>query len=279
MTDDTPFHNIDTNAPPLVSIYDSLPFDPTPSEKSSEAIFTPTQVRIANFSEDRFPDLIRSLRRYYGVILEPYSGLPESEAKFHDPEIVPREQLDLKTLRMIQPLAGADEGTGSWVRITFRDREAAERAVAGSERGELVVGGRTITTNFWKEDPVNDIPLPFPVTQMDIDTPVPVPRKSNNNNQAPPSPRLIRKTPSGFDAEVNGNGEGGNVYSEHMPGAKVIVPKQVEFAKADGWFSGWTNSLVSTPKVVVGSQGGGDGWGVANAYRYVMDDLVGMKRL
>lgn len=262
-----------------MSIYDSLPFDPTPSEKSSEAIFTPTQVRIANFSEDRFPDLIRSLRRYYGVILEPYSGLPESEAKFHDPEIVPREQLDLKTLRMIQPLAGADEGTGSWVRITFRDREAAERAVAGSERGELVVGGRTIMTNFWKEDPVNDIPLPFPVTQMDIDTPAPVPRKSNNNNQAPPSPRLIRKIPSGFDAEVNGNGEGGNVYSEHMPGAKVIVPKQVEFAKADGWFSGWTNSLVSTPKVVVGSQGGGDGWGVANAYRYVMDDLVGMKRL
>lgn len=231
-------------------------------------------MRIANFSEDRFPDLIRSLRRYYGVILEPYSGLPESEAKFHDPEIVPREQLDLKTLRMIQPLAGADGGPGSWVRITFRDREAAERAVAGSERGELLIGGRTIMISLWKEEPINDIPLPFSVTQMDIDTPAPAPRR--NSNAAPPSPRLLRKTPSGFESE---GGSEGNVYSEHMPGAKVIVPKQVEFAKADGWFSGWTNSLVSAPKAVVGGQGGGDGWGVANAYRYVMDDLVGMKRL
>lgn len=277
MTDDAPLYSADTNAPPLVSIYDSLPFDPAPSEKPSEAAFIPTQVRVANFSEDRFPELVRSLRRYYGVILEPYSGLPEAESKFHDAEIVPREQLDLKTLRMIQPLAGADGGPGSWVRITFRDREAAERAVAGSDRGELVIGGRTILITLWKEDPINDAPLPFSVTQMDIDIPA-SPRKNNNSNPTPP-PRMVRKTPSGFEDSAVANVEGGNVYSEHMPGAKVIVPKQVEFAKADGWFSGWTNSLVSAPKTVVGGQGGGDGWGVVNAYRYVMDDLVGMKRL
>ncbi|KAH0613953.1 uncharacterized protein H6S33_005839 [Morchella sextelata] len=288
-SDEAPLHSTDTNAPPLLSIYDTLTYDSAPSEKPSECTFTPTQVRVANFAEGRFPELIRCLRRYYGVILEPYSGLPPTENKFHDPEIVPREQLDLKTLKMIQPLAGAEGGPGNWVRITFRDREAAERAIAGSDRGELIIGGRTIIITPWKDEAASDVPLPFTATQMDIDMP-PAPPLRRNSIPTPPSPRLVRKTPSGGMEEFgsgSSNGGDGVLYSEFMPGARLIVPKPVEFAKADGWLSGLVNSLVSAPRNVVGNSGsggaagggGGNGWGVVSAYRYIMDDLVGMKRL
>ncbi|CAZ80563.1 unnamed protein product [Tuber melanosporum] len=280
MTDDQPLHAADTNAPPLLSIYDSMPFDPTPLElKPADATFTPTQVRVANFSEDRFPDLIRSLRRYYGVILEPYSGLPANESKFHDPDIVPREQLDAKTLRKTQPLAGADGGPGHWVRITFGEREAAERAVAGSAKGELVIGGRTIIITLWTEDPIIDNPLPNTSSQMDIDPPPTPLRRSSSQSLA--SPRSLRRLPTGFEESAPGGGEGGNVYSEHMPGAKIIVPKPVEFAKNEGWFSGLAGSLVSGPKAVVagGQRGQGGGWSLPSVYGYVMDDLVGLKRL
>ncbi|KAL7266743.1 hypothetical protein RUND412_010695 [Rhizina undulata] len=307
-TEENSLHAADNNLPPLASIYDSLPFDPTPVEtKPSETTFTPTQVRVANYSEDRFPDLIRALRRYYGVILETYSGLPENESKFHDPEIIPHEQLDLKTLRMTQPLTLSEGGPGNWVRITFKDRESAERAVSGSEKGELVIGGRTIIISYWNAEPIVDIPL-FPSsslsTVMDID--VERPSTPKRTSTAPPmgmTPTPIRRVASAYDdntvfpttsdsfpAEVsatvsstNAGTAGSLLYSEHMPGAKLIAPRQVEFAKKEGWFSGWTNSL-SAPKVVVGrgTQSGAqsdEGWGLGGLYRYVMDDLIGMKRL
>lgn len=278
VTDDTAFQTTDTNAPPLLSIYDSLPFDTPPTESQpADAAFTPTQVRIANYSEDRFPDLIRSLRRYYGPILEPYSGLPASESKFHDPEVMPREKLDAKMLRMTQPLAGADGGPGHWVRITFAYREAAERAVAGSAKKELVIGGRTIMVTLWTEDPISDNPLPFSSSQMDIDPPL-----ASRRGSTMQSPGTPRRLPSGLEEAVASGGEGGNVYSEYMPGAKIIVPKPVEFAKNEGWFSSLAGSLVAGPKAAVTSgqgSGEGGGWGIADLYRYFMDDLIGMKRL
>jgi len=262
------------NAPPLASIYDSCRAMPAPAETNLpvEPTMTPTQVRVANFSEDRFPDLIRSLRRYYGSILEPYSGLPESESKFSDPEIIPRDQLDLATAKMVQPMSGRDGGPGPWVRITFRDREAAERALEGSSRGELVVGGRTVVISLWEQNPIVQPELPF---SMEVEpTPVPSSRTLRRVSSSGSSGR-----PSLFEETL----EPGAQLSQHMPGAKLLVPKQVEFAKKEGWLAGWATALIGaggTRSALRSSEQAG-GWGttLGRIYRYIMDEVVGFKYL
>lgn len=258
------FASNEENAPPLASIYDShvTPAPPAPVEPT-ETPMTPTAVRVANFSEDRFPDLIRALRRYYGPILEPYSGLPLSESRYRDPEIIPRDQLDHKTAKMVQPMSGSEGGPGPWVRITFRDREAAERAVEGSSRGELSVGGRRIVVTYWEADPVKEV-LPF---AMEVDAPA-MPVK-----QTPRRMSVVRPPPEELPQDA--------VLSTHLPGARLLVPKQVEFAKKDGWLGGW---FAGVPSVMVASSkpaAQSDSWlgSVGRGYRYVMDELVGFKYL
>lgn len=268
------------NAPPLTSIYDTWapPPSTTETKPASEAAWTPTQVKVAGFSEDRFPELIRALRRYYGVILEPYSGLPESESKFFDPEIVPREKLDLATARMVQPMSGREGGPGPWVRITFARREDAERAIEGSQRGELVIGGRTIIITRWQEEPVQPAtPSELPFT-MDIEPTTPTPallrRLSSASQRRPTATSLYEEPPAS-------NGE---PQSEHVPGAKLVVPKQVEFAKKEGWLGGWANALIgsgskSAPGSATKLQEQGWGLSIGGTYRYVMDEVVGLKHL
>ncbi|KAI5778669.1 hypothetical protein EDC01DRAFT_672977 [Geopyxis carbonaria] len=263
-------HDASANNPPTNSIYDDLRSDPIPTEsKPLEPTMTPTQVRVANFSEERFSDLIRSLRRYYGPILESYSGLPESESKFPDPEIIPREKLDSNIARMIQPLTGSDGGPGPWVRITFRDREAAERAVAGAAKNELVIGGRIIYITFWDLDPiVPDQGLPFQM--MDIDAPGPGTsghhRRRSRTGMDAPIPVPVT------DPAANG------LFSEHMPGAKLAVPQQVVFEKQEGWFNSATNALIGSanrPSVLPAGQSGG----ISGVYNYIMNDVIGFKYL
>lgn len=256
----------------------SAPAQETTFNKPAD--MTPTQVRVANFSEDRFPDLIRALRRYYGPILEPYSGLPESESKFSDPEIVPRSQLDSATAKMVQPMSGSEGGPGPWVRITFRDREAAYKAVDDASRGELNVGGRTVIIGMWEKEGA-DAGLPF---MMDIDTAPAGGRRMSRSGSF--SGLASRRTGSIsiFDeqapATTNANGE---QLSEHMSGFRVVVPKQVEFSKKDGWISGWTNLLLAKGTASAASRGnqGDNGWGssLCRAYRYIMDEVVGFKYL
>lgn len=269
--------NPENNLPPLASIYDDLSFPASPPTSDLPAAppsytLTPTAVRVANFSEDRFPDLIRALRQFYGVILEAYSGLPESESKFPDPEIYPRDKLDAKVLAAVQPCAGADGGPGPWVRVTFAEREAAERAVAGAERAELVIGGRRIMMSMWAEEPV----------AMELDEPVmssvPVQQQRRRRSSVVERPDLSRPTESSNFGGGNGHAE----FSSVMPGAKIAVAKPVEFAKKEGWLSSWTNSLGKTVAAPQQQQGQGQGgWGqtLVGGYRYVMDDLVGFKHL
>jgi hypothetical protein len=241
-------------------------------------------VKVAGFSEERFPELIRALRRYYGTILEPYSGLPESESKFFDPEIVPREKLDYQTAKMVQPMSGHEGGPGPWVRITFARRESAERAIEGSQRGELAIGGRTIIITPWVEEPVQqqqqqqkqEAPAELPFL-MDVEPATPTPvmplRRVSSVGQ-----RLYEEPPSSTNGEPQ---------SQHLPGAKLLVPKQVEFAKKESWLGSWTNALISGGGGGAGAGGGKtaaqksqeeQGW-VTGTYRYFMDELVGFKYL
>jgi hypothetical protein len=271
------------NAPPLASIYDTWAAPASTGGESKAApgpAWTPTQVKVAGFSEERFPELIRALRRYYGVILEPYSGLPESESKFFDPEIVPREKLDYQTAKMVQPMSGHEGGPGPWVRITFARRESAELAIEGSQRGELVIGGRTIIITPWVEEPVQqqqqqqqkqEAPAELPFL-MDIEPTTPKPmlplRRVSTTGQ-----RLYEEPPT--------NGE---PQSQHLLGAKLLVPKQVEFAKKEGWLGGWANALISGGgggKSVAQKPHEEQGWGssITGTYRYIMDEVVGFKYL
>lgn len=230
---------------------------------------TPTQVRVANFSEERFPDLIKALRRYYGPILEPYSGLPQSESKFSDPEIIPREKLDSNTARMVQPLTGSDGGPGPWVRITFRDREAAERAVAGTARNELVIGGRTIYITPWDLDPiVSDQGLPFQMMEVDAPGPGTSSHHRRHSRTGMDAPAPVAAT----DPAANG------LFSEHMPGAKLAVPKQVVFEKQEGWLNTATNALIGSANrssVLPAGQSSG----ISGVYNYIMNDVIGFKYL
>ena len=185
------------------------------------------------------------------------------------------------------------------MRITFRDREAAYKAVEGASRGELNVGGRTVVITFWENEGGAETGLPF---MMDID-PAPsggaVRRQSRSGSFSSgsfPAPgsfsALAARRPGSisiFDesapANTNANGE---QLSEHMPGFRVVVPKQVEFSKKEGWFSGWTNSLVgagaakSTSNPASAPQhhyDEGVGSTIGRGYRYFMDEVVGFKYL
>ncbi|KAF8540252.1 hypothetical protein BDD12DRAFT_834429 [Trichophaea hybrida] len=302
-------NTLEENAPPLASIYDTyIPNPPPPastttttsSDPPKPPTMTPTQVRVSNFSEDRFPDLIRALRRYYGPILEPYSGLPESESKFSDPEIIPRSQLDFKTTRMIQPMSGSEGGPGPWVRITFRDREAAERAIEGAGKRELMVGGRTILITPWVE-PETVTELPF---TMDTSSSEPTPgvgRRgsrtsfSQQQQQRRPSTLQVFDEPPSSSSTTTTTTTGGGaaetqLLSEYLPGAKLVIPQQVEFAKKEGWLSGWANALVGAggggsvrsstapTAAAMNNQGGWTG-SLGRSYRYVMDEVVGFKYL
>lgn len=257
------------------------------SDSSKEFHMTPTQVRVANFSEARFSDLVCVLRRYYGPILEPYSGLPASESKFSDPDIVPRDRLDLKTARMVQPMSGSSGGPGPWVRITFRDREAAERAVDAASRRELVVGGRTILITPWEKDPAIEPTVPF---WMDgepsagavtgVAAAAAAAAATVPQIQRRPSRSAVAQAFEDLPADV--------MLSEHLAGAKVLVPKQVEFAKREGWLSGWTNALVGAGRPVSSVAGAAPhvpaeqlGWmgSLGRTYRYIMDEVVGFKYL
>lgn len=305
--------NTEENAPPLMSIYDNfLPasasasaasaapataaIPPTApiaaagvsSDGSKEYHMTPTQVHVANFSEERFPDLVCALRRYYGPILEPYSGLPASESKFSDPDIVPRDRLDLKTARMVQPVSGSDGGPGPWVRITFRDRDAAERAVDGAARGELVIGGRTILIAPWEKDAAEPT-LPFWIDGEPATTATATGVAAATAAAAAATvPQMQRRPSRPTVTQVFEDPPADVVLSEHLAGAKVLVPKQVEFAKREGWLSGWTNALVGAgrpPPSVAGTAPHAPaeplGWtgGLGRSYRYVMDEVVGFKYL
>jgi hypothetical protein len=270
------------NAPPLASIYDTIVSDTTSNDTkaTSDFVMTPTPVRVANFSDERFPDLVCALRRYYGPILEAYSGLPENESKFPDPEIIPRDQLDYATSKTVQPMSGKDGGPGPWVRITFRDREAAQRALEGSSKGELVVGGRTIIISPWVEDhiAVSDAGLPFSTT-MDIDPPTLRRRSSVNPTPSLGGGSVFGEPTSSGNPAVDGSGV---ALSDHMPGARRVVPKRVEFAKKEGWISRWVNALLSaTPRGGGTGPAARQGWGssIGGWYRYIMDEVVGFKYL
>ena len=262
------------NFPPMKSIYDSYagtsaaPASTSPPQQSENPAMTPTQVRVANFSEDRFPDLIRALRRYYGVILEPYSGLPQNESQFLDPEVVPRETLDRATARMVQPMSGADGGPGPWVRITFRDRESAERAVEGAEKGELVVGGRRILVTFWEQQEER---LPF---AMDVDQ-KPALIQRRDSIHAPVTPRRTSFSARRQSMTAEDDGE----TSAFMPGAKIVVPKPVEFAKKEGWWGQWTPAAATSAASKKAAESGGWGSSIVGGYRYIMDEVVGFKYL
>lgn len=259
------------------------------SDSSKEFHMTPTQVRVANFSEDRFPDLVCALRRYYGPILEPYSGLPASESKFSDPDIVPRDRLDLKTARMVQPMSGSSGGPGPWVRITFRDREAAECAVDGASRRELVIGGRAILITPWEKDPAIEPTLPFwmdgepsagAATTGVAAAAAAAAAATVPHIQRRPSRSAVAQAFEDLPADV--------MLSEHLAGAKVLVPKQVEFAKREGWLSGWTNALIGAGRPASSVAGAAPhvpaeqlGWmgSLGRTYRYIMDEVVGFKYL
>jgi hypothetical protein len=178
---------------------------------------------------------------------------------------------------MIQPLAGADGGPGPWVRITFTNREAAERAVASSHMGELVIGGNHVRITMWDESAINDTSLPFASSQMDIDPPtIPVLQRNNTPLVQTQSSHIRRTSSFPDDSSVD---TAGGVYSEHMPGAKLVTVKPVEFAKKDGWLSGWTGSIASAPKTVTPNAPKSWGQTIGGTYHYVMDELVGFKYL
>lgn len=284
-TPDDLLHTGEPNLPPLASIYDEMKFDTSPVEPTpAEAAWTPTQVRVANFSEERFPELIQALRTYYGPILESYSGLSDAESKFPDPDVIPREKLDASILRMVQPASGSEGGPGPWVRITFRDHEAAERAVVGSERGELEVGARVIRIEFWNDESVRDV-LPFTIAaplpqQMDIDAGPSSAATTPRRNSTPivrPTPMQHRRLATAADGAMDTGGDG--EYSNFLPGAKLVVPKPVEFAKKEGWLSGWTSTVAAAPMAV--APGASKSWAqsIGGLYSYIMDDLIGFKYL
>jgi len=177
-------------------------------------------------------------------------------------------------------MSGKDGGPGPWVRITFRDREAAQRALEGSSKGELVVGGRTIIISPWAEDhiAVSDAGLPFSTT-MDIDPPALRRRSSVNPTPSLGGGSAFGEPTSSGNLAVDGNGV---ALSDHMPGARRVIPKRVEFAKKEGWISRWINALISTaPRGGSTVPAARQGWGnsIGGWYRYIMDEVVGFKYL
>ncbi|TGZ85595.1 hypothetical protein EX30DRAFT_337936 [Ascodesmis nigricans] len=288
----TPDFNIDQttsegNLPPLTSMYDDLPFDAATTINSGNVdSMTPTQVRVSGFSNNRFNDVVRGLRRYYGPILEAYSGLPESECKFPDPEIYPRESLSEKVRNMTQPCTGTDEVLGNWVRITFKDREAAEQAVAGSASGQFMIGGRRLTIAMWDTNSSgqavydDSMELDAPPTDALIDRRNSAGRRNSTgrrNSLGAVGARSFTPGTPGRQPQLGNNGE----YSQHVPGAKVLAPKQVAFQKKDGWLSGWIGGAPAAKPAQQAQQQGGGGWGssIAGGYRYLMDEVVGFKYL
>lgn len=281
---------LEDNTPPLISFYDEYAVDVVPKESKlpNDAPKDPTQVRITNYSEDRFPELIVALRKYFGPVLEAYSGLPESESIFPDPEIFPREFLDEEVTKMVQPCSGSEGGPGPWVRLTFCDKETAEQAVEASRRGELVVGGRAVRITLWEKDPiVPDIALPFSMV-TEVDPPGVKRTAAGRSSSLGFRSNSIFEDPSPPTVGVSSATDVGGAYqSEFMPGAKVIVPRPIRFANKEGWLAGWVNSLLGAGT----KTGGGEyatvqptesqGWfySLGRIYRYLMDEVIGFKYL
>ena len=177
---------------------------------------------------------------------------------------------------MVQPMSG-----NGWVRITFRDREAADRALDGASRAELSVGGRTIAITRWDGDGSVPAELPFLMDVAAAAATEPAQRRGSRasfSQQRRPTAAQVFEDPAPAPQDL---------LSEHMPGTKLIVPQQVEFAKKEGWLSGWTNALVGAgggrgvvaTTAAAGKNEGGWTGSLGRSYRYVMDEVVGFKYL
>lgn len=155
----------DDNAPPLVSMYDDMIIEEQRQMKAENALSSATQqiggtaggpsnaitrrplfdkpkaIRVSNYSEQRWPDVL-SILAQYGTILERFEELRKKEN--YDP--IPVKVLVESEDEVVRSSRLLFTGEG-WTKITFATRDTADRLIA--ESGNITVGGRSLVIEAW----------------------------------------------------------------------------------------------------------------------------------
>lgn len=171
-----------------------------------------------------------------------------------------------------------EDGT-AWVRITFRDREAADACIRSSQIGELIVGGRRLTVEPFNEEARQQLRVLDQIDDMPVNggsMMFGARRGSGSGRRG--SAGMAGMRPFGLSAGQQSGGDG-DYYSQHVPGAKIATPKPVAFKQKEGWLSTLAGgSGQPQQKKVEEQQGQPGGWG-SWAYKYLMEEVVGFKYL
>ena len=157
----------DDNAPPLVSMYDDMIIEEQRQMKVTELsaatqqiggntngpsstvtgrpLFDkPKAIRVSNYSEQRWPDVL-SILAQYGTILERFEELRKRGN--YDP--IPTKVLVESEDEVVRSSRLLFTGEG-WTKVTFATRDTAERLIA--ESGNITVGGRSLVIEAWKPE-------------------------------------------------------------------------------------------------------------------------------
>lgn len=158
----------DDNAPPLISMYDDMIIEEQRQMKAEVTLSAATQqiggttsgpsnaitrrplfdkpkaIRVSNYSEQRWPDVL-SILAQYGTILERFEEL----RKMGNYDPIPTKVLAESEDEVVRSSRLLFTGEG-WTKVTFATRDTADRLIA--ESGNITVGGRSLVIEAWKPE-------------------------------------------------------------------------------------------------------------------------------